>query len=1167
MATVPPKRSPVKRYDADVEHLMKNVLDNSTEIRSQFKAANFYSLRDIYKGLMQDEVRKRIRFKDLDTNEQEVLDDDQYEEVLDLVNYLRYMQNSRGTIVRCLIDVQTMTDRNSFLAFVTLPPSGRGGEADGTVNYDADIALKNEEINKIGAFAPSIIAPGSTSSNNQSASSARGGTTNTSTSSDEEKQLENFKKKFKPSEQTYPELSSDAQYVKWKSLFEAKLKLADLGQIVVSTYTAPVSPPASTAAVELHDRRNLALFTLLTEKVTTDAGISIVLDYTDTEDGIGIWKALKQHYNDDMSAVQRAAFILELISTGTMAPQCKQLEKSVNKFRSLITEYNSYCKPSEKITDTQALTHFERYIRTNDPLHSVRTQLDAQDVLAAAQAMLEGATSHDDPETSLSAFAASMGLGDPDDELVSYEVFYANYSVYAGEQRFPEGHLSKEVWSTMSPHQKRSWIALGRDLRAQLLSTNPQLRAPPPTDGDNVVLPGKGTTGSHGRATNVAFSIPEHNASAVQDQERAMHATVTNPSSGHHADSSSVLDSAIINAMKAQAHSAINPSGGLHSSRRPMDYKHPLDPKRLLSTKNKSPNQLQSIPRKTQPTPDRDTPVRVNSMAITNSSPETPSWSINSALQSAAFPEIPISGSDGHHNPLWHVSMALSTSSRDGSPPGSFSSFNPARIHGLIDGGANGGLANPRKLRLLQYVTPSRRVDVAGVGDSRIRGIRIGTFAGVGTTDGGNKVILIFHEYGELDGTADTIHSKIQLEDGGCLVNDRPRRLNGEQNVITPHNGWSIPLLYRQGLPYLETTYPTNEEMTNLPIVIMTKDTPWNADKYADDDLYPSEEGTYSFVNRDPEYLLLRRVSHIAREQLNTVSTENPAQSGGQSNGGDEALLDDTDTDDEPPGLLTEETDSVEGTFTRASVERHNGVEEAIARMQREIETGFTTLRMDEIKIPKSHEQAMLFDHENGNHMWREAEYWEMNRLFGLGIFRGWGRRHSDTPRVNLHWVYTCKHDGTRKARLTTRISTVLINGEMNLADALSRDFTGGGNHLHFQESPYVTGYNSLTDSGTDEDANNTRVILNVPMTHSDFEMRYLLDPEVMGLLDLTMLGLGDTPTRRNMDTIIGGSHRRNDCTQSDTDHIDTTFVYVDDIVTVSQSNGSNNSGNTGPMD
>mmetsp|Transcript_12868 Transcript_12868/g.21165 ORF Transcript_12868/g.21165 Transcript_12868/m.21165 type:complete len:257 (+) Transcript_12868:102-872(+) len=201
---------------------------------------------------MQDEVRKRIRFKDLDTNEQEVLDDDQYEEVfLDLVNYLRYMQNSRGTIVRCLIDVQTMTDRNSFLAFVTLPPSGRGGEADGTVNYDADIALKNEEINKIGAFAPSIIAPGSTSSNNQSASSARGGTTNTSTSSDEEKQLENFKKKFKPSEQTYPELSSDAQYVKWKSLFEAKLKLADLGQIAVSTYTAPVSPPASTAAVEL----------------------------------------------------------------------------------------------------------------------------------------------------------------------------------------------------------------------------------------------------------------------------------------------------------------------------------------------------------------------------------------------------------------------------------------------------------------------------------------------------------------------------------------------------------------------------------------------------------------------------------------------------------------------------------------------------------------------------------------------------------------------------------------------------------------------------------------------------------------------------------------------------------------------------------------------------
>ena len=257
----------------------------------------------------------------------------------------------------------------------------------------------------------------------------------------------------------------------------------------------------------------------------------------------------------------------------------------------------------------------------------------------------------------------------------------------------------------------------------------------------------------------------------------------------------------------------------------------------------------------------------------------------------------------------------------------------------------------------------------------------------------------------------------------------------------------------------------------------------------------------------------------------------------------------------------------MEGTFIRASVERHNGVEEAIARLQREIETDFTTLRMDDIKIPKSHEQAMLFDHENGNHMWREAEYWEMNRLFGLGIFRGWGRRHSDAPRVNLHWIYTCKHDGTRKARLTIPNSTFTNHGETNLADALSRDFSGGGNHLHFQESPYITGYCSLPDSGTDEDANITRVVLNVPMTHSDFEMRYLLDPEVVGLFDLATLGLGDSPTMRNIDTIIGGPHRRNDRTQSDTDHIETTFVYVDDIVTVSQSNGNNNSGNTGLMD
>eukprot|EP00984_Skeletonema_dohrnii_P018991 scaffold8992_cov154-Skeletonema_dohrnii-CCMP3373.AAC.4 len=108
-------------------------------------------------------------------------------------------------------------------------------------------------------------------------------------------------------------------------------------------------------------------------------------------------------------------------------------------------------------------------------------------------------------------------------------------------------------------------------------------------------------------------------------------------------------------------------------------------------------------------------------------------------------------------------------------------------ILGLIDRGANVGLANPRHLRLLQYAFPSWKINVNGIGNSRLSGLKIGTFGGTTTTTCGTLVLLIFHEYGEIDpgdNGGQIVHFKMQLEDGGCHVNDRPHQLMGEQNVV-----------------------------------------------------------------------------------------------------------------------------------------------------------------------------------------------------------------------------------------------------------------------------------------------------------------------------------------------------------------------------------------------
>ena len=153
-----------------------------------------------------------------------------------------------------------------------------------------------------------------------------------------------------------------------------------------------------------------------------------------------------------------------------------------------------------------------------------------------------------------------------------------------------------------------------------------------------------------------------------------------------------------------------------------------------------------------------------------------------------------------------------------------------ANIAGLIDGGANGGLANPKEMRLISYSSPDRYVNITGVGDLNIPRLRIGTFAAKVQLQDGRYVLMIFHEYGELK-NGKTIHSKLQLRDNLCQVFDDPEHLDGKQCLIT-HEGYQIPLDFEQGLAYIKMQYPTEDEVKTLPCVLMTRDMPWDPSRY-----------------------------------------------------------------------------------------------------------------------------------------------------------------------------------------------------------------------------------------------------------------------------------------------------------------------------------------------
>lgn len=1120
-------------------HLVAKVLPAVPGITTALKHEDILDVRQFHLKMANDDVRKRIRFKGSDPTQPEMFSQDDLQELLELDNYLWWRQNIHGTIPNCMFNVMTTT-RDEFLTFQVLPIESReGGDINtGRVRYDPRVALHYEEVNKIGAFLPQ----GNQSARQNSGSGGQqpqgtggntgggsGGNTgggsggNNAGMTAAEKELKELMKKTKPSDQVYPTFEQDSEYSTWSVNFKARLKLVGLGSMLEETYQPP-DDSAPEPEKELHQKKNLSLFIILSEKVKTDSGEFIVKTHADTEDGMAIWHDLKKHYRDDMSAVQRTDFLANLIDNIRLPTQCKQITKAHNGFWKLIRDHNNCCTPAQRISPELALGKYERYIRPNAQMHGVRVQLDAQDVLAksqgnpklkteyriafykdtairldaeykssvltstrnvnysqlygglldpsslwdnditVAQSQLQNFSLPDDSGyTSGIDYDINASIGDrhahevSDEELSNMEAFYVNYSVNVGAQvKLPEWHLAPEIWKRLSSKQKKGWLSLGQDLRKDLLSGSQSLRGdlpPPPTHGENIHLPGTGVTGRHGRATNMTQwtpdgvtseypslpPVPETSASTLEAYTTA--STPSTDTSPSIIPPSSTMDPnseiAIINAMRANSGSTpqtgLSPSGGLHASRRDLTVKHPLDPKRLLSNKNASSNQLIPIP-KNNVSSSSGTSTRAVHTALSNHVPIE--RGVNATLQQASFPDVQVVSTPGAQRPEWRVNMALTR-------PHSLINEDPIISDSVIDGGANGGFGHPRYLRLLAYASPARRVDVVGVGNGRIGGLRIGSFAGTATTMCGTRVLLIFNEYGELmedDDTAFCIHSKLQLEHGGCIVHDRPRQLNGEQSIITPSaEGYVIPLSYRNGLPFMRTSYPTDDEMRNLPFVVMTSGATWNVSQFDDGQEIDQTVQVTSTVS--PETALLQRVDAMSTLEPDGEEDLLPKLEPvhGDEDTSRESEFGNTDYDGMPALVMPRTQRNNLNESVMLSLEdniRRAGVSEPTWQSDRSPDRS-----VNGIQIPLSHQQAMEFDHNNGDTKWGDAEKVEIERLFGLGIFEtvDMNEPFIGLPHMKLFWVYSCKADGTRKARITTYGRLGMNAYDANFADNFSR--------------------------------------------------------------------------------------------------------------------------------
>ena len=139
----------------------------------------------------------------------------------------------------------------------------------------------------------------------------------------------------------------------------------------------------------------------------------------------------------------------------------------------------------------------------------------------------------------------------------------------------------------------------------------------------------------------------------------------------------------------------------------------------------------------------------------------------------------------------------------------------------LVDRGANGGLAGSD----MQVIYKThRKINISGIDNHEVTGLDVVTAATLLNTSLG-KVIGIFNEYAYL-GKGSSIHSSGQLEWFKTLVDEKSIKVGGTQ-LITTLDGYSVPLLIRDGLAYATSLgRPTDQDMDTYPHVFFTSGIP-----------------------------------------------------------------------------------------------------------------------------------------------------------------------------------------------------------------------------------------------------------------------------------------------------------------------------------------------------
>ena len=141
----------------------------------------------------------------------------------------------------------------------------------------------------------------------------------------------------------------------------------------------------------------------------------------------------------------------------------------------------------------------------------------------------------------------------------------------------------------------------------------------------------------------------------------------------------------------------------------------------------------------------------------------------------------------------------------------------------LVDRGANGGLTGS-DMHVINKT--HRKINIHGIDNHEVTGLDVVTAATLLNASQG-KVIGIFNEYAYL-GKCSSIHSSGQLKWFKTNVDEKSAKVGGTQ-LITTQDGYSVPLLIKDGLAYATSLgKPKDQDMDTYPHDFFTSPDEWD---------------------------------------------------------------------------------------------------------------------------------------------------------------------------------------------------------------------------------------------------------------------------------------------------------------------------------------------------